>query len=490
MKLSELFKDIPIPKDIDIKGITNNSNEVRPGYLYIAIKGTHMDGNDFIPEAIGRGAVAIVTEGEWQNTSGTVFIKVSSTKDIIWQLAKRFYGDPSTRMKVIGITGTNGKTTTSFLVRNILQKAGISTGLLGTIDYLIGDRKIPASLTTPDVLKVNQYLAQMGEAGCKVCVMEVSSHALEQGRVKGIDFGVGIYTNLGRDHLDYHRTLDNYLSSKARLFKNLNRRSWAVVNIDDPYSGSILQSTLANVIGYGIGNISSAEIGFKIKARGIRFSSSGMKFSVLATGFNVGFPIETKLIGYHNVYNILAAIGAVLTFEVSPDAIREGVYMTEEIPGRLQRIDMGQPFSVYIDYAHTPDALENVLNTLRQITKARLLLLFGCGGDRDKEKRPLMGRIASRLSDYTIITTDNPRTEEPAQIIKDIEKGFIGSNYKIIEDRREAIREAIDICQPGDVLIIAGKGHENYQILKHTVVPFSDKAVVEEVLREYAGSIC
>lgn len=492
MKLSELFKDIPIAKNIDIKGITNNSNEVKPGYLFIAVRGARIDGNNFIPDVINRGASAIVTEKEWPNTNGTIFMKVDSIENIIWQLGKRFYGDPSSKLKVVGITGTNGKTTTSYLIKSILEKAGISTGLMGTIDYVIGDRKIPASLTTPDILKVNQYLTQMEEAGCKACVMEVSSHALEQGRVNGINFNIGVYTNLGRDHLDYHRTIDNYLDSKTRLFRNLSRDSWAVINVDDPYSSNILQNTLANVIGYGIGNVSSANIRFKIKAKGIRFSDSGMRFSVLATGFNEGFSIETKLIGYHNVYNILASVGTSLALGISVDAIKEGVYVTEEIPGRLQKIDLGQPFSVFIDYAHTPDALENVLNTLRMITKARLLLLFGCGGDRDKEKRPLMGRIASRLSDYTIITTDNPRTEEPMQIIRDIERGFIGTNYKVIEDRREAIREAIDICQPGDVLIIAGKGHENYQILKHTVVPFSDKNVVEEVLKEkeYAGIIC
>lgn len=473
--------------DIDVKGITNNSNEVRPGYLFIALKGARTDGNEFIQDAINRGASVIVCEKEIQRQDGVVFIKVDSTRDIIWQLGKKFYGDPSSRLKVIGITGTNGKTTTSFLIRDIFQASGISTGLLGTIDYVIGDRKIPAALTTPDVLKVNQYLSQMAASGCSACVMEVSSHALEQGRVEGINFQTGVYTNLGRDHLDYHRTIENYLEAKTRLFRRLNRDSWAVINIDDPYSGYIMENTLANVIGYGIRNVTSTNIKFKIRARGMRFFNSGMRFSVDPLGFSV----ETRLIGYHNVYNILAAIGASLSAGVSEDAIVEGVSITKEIPGRLERVELGQPFSVFIDYAHTPDALENVLNTLRSINnKARIILVFGCGGDRDKDKRPLMGRIAGRLADCTIITTDNPRSEDPVQIISDIERGFVSDNYKVVSDRKDAIGEAIEIAQSGDVLLIAGKGHENYQILRHTVVPFSDRAVVEDYLKVYAGSVC
>lgn len=488
MRLSELFENVP--KDVDIKGITNNSNEVRPGYLFIALKGTKTDGSAFIPDAISRGASVIVSDRETQKQNGVVFIKVDSIQDTIWRLGKRFYGDPSSRLKVIGITGTNGKTTTSFLIRNILQASGIPTGLLGTIDYVIGDRKIPAVLTTPDVLKVNQYLSYMVENGCNACVMEVSSHALDQGRVEGINFGACVYTNLGRDHLDYHKTIENYLEAKTKLFRRLSRNSWAVVNIDDPYSCYIMENTLADVIGYGIKNVTSTNIRYKIRAKGIRLSSTGMIFSVYASGFKEGFQIETSLLGYHNIYNILAAVGVGLSCGISIDAIREGVSITRDVPGRLERVDLGQPFSVFVDYAHTPDALENVLNTFRTITKGRIILVFGCGGDRDKDKRPLMGRIAGRLADYSIITTDNPRTEDPMQIISCIERGFVSSNYKVMPDRRDAIGEAVEFSQSGDVLLIAGKGHENYQILRNTVVPFSDREVVEGCLKEYAGSIC
>lgn len=489
MKLRELFENTSIHRDIDIKGITNNSSEVRPGYLFVALKGNRSDSSQFIPDAINRGATVIVCErkNSRENRPDPIFLEVDSTKDIIWRLAKRFYGDPSSRVSVTGITGTNGKTTTSFLLRNILQVSGISTGRLGTIDYVIGDRKIPAVLTTPDILKVNQYLSQMELNGCSACVMEVSSHGLMQGRVEGINFKAAVYTNLGRDHLDYHKTIEDYLEAKTTLFRRLKRDSWAVVNIDDPYSEYILQNTLASVIGYGIRNVTSADIRYKLRARGISFSSSGMRF--LISGFGETFSMETKLQGFHNVYNILAAAGAGLSYGASIDAVREGISITGDIPGRMERINLGQPFNVFIDYAHTPDALENVLNTLRDTAKARIILIFGCGGDRDKEKRPLMGRIAGRLADYSIITTDNPRGEDPGQIIKDIERGFVTNNYKTIPDRRDAIREAIETAQPQDVLLIAGKGHENYQILRHTVVPFSDRAVVEEFIRTYAGSV-
>lgn len=490
MRLSELFSDIPITKDIDIKGITNNSNEVKPGYLFAAVKGTKTDGSRFIEDAVSRGASAILCEKEARLSNNVIFINVNCVSDLLWRLGKKFYRDPSSRLSVIGITGTNGKTTTSYLIRNIFEKAGITTGLLGTINYLIGRRQIPAELTTPCALKVNKYLGEMIDNGCKACVMEVSSHALEQGRVNGIDFKAAVYTNLGRDHLDYHKTIDNYLEAKTKLFKKLNSDSWAVVNMDDPYSKNILHNTLSNVTGYGIGSVTSSDLKYKIRAKGIVGSHSGTRFSVHAAGFNEAFSVETKLIGNHNVYNILASIGTALIFGIDTEIIKEGIFYTDEIPGRLEEIDMGQPFGFFIDYAHTPDALENVLNTMRGITKNRLILVFGCGGDRDKGKRPLMGRIANRMADYTIITTDNPRGEDPLSVISDIEKGFVSDNYRSIRDRKDAIKEAINICKNGDVLLIAGKGHENYQILQNTVVPFSDRSVAEEFLKVYAGSYC
>jgi len=490
MKLKELFGNIQAGGDLEIKGITNNSNEVKPGYLFIAVKGTSTDGNLFVEDAVRRGAVAVISESEYPKNPNTVFIRVRSGHDALWQSGKIYYGDPSSKLDVVGITGTNGKTTVSYLIKNIFKSAGIETGVLGTIDYVIGDRKIPAPLTTPDVLKINQYMSQMLSCGCKSCVMEISSHALEQGRVDGINFKAGIFTNLGRDHLDYHKTIDSYLEAKAILFNKLGSENFAIVNLDDPYSGSIVRNCRAQILGYGITAVSRADIKAKIKARGIQYSGSGTKFSIYSNVLKRGFPVETKFIGNHNVYNILAAAGAAMAFNIPERAIREGVFMTENVPGRLEKVEQGQSFDIFIDFAHTPDALESVLFTMRRITKGKIILVFGCGGNRDKEKRPLMGRIAGRLADYTFITSDNPRKEEPIDIINDIKKGFVGSSYKIIADRRDAINEALSLANEGDTVLIAGKGHENYQILKETTVSFSDKAVVEEMLKERERCLC
>lgn len=492
MNVSELFKGITdAGNDIDIKGIANNSSEVKPGYLFFAVKGTHADGNQFIEDAISRGASAVISENRYPERNGVLFIKVDSVHDALWKIAKRFYGDPSSKLKMTGITGTNGKTTTAYLIKSIYQAKGIPAGLLGTIEYIIGDRRIPAVLTTPDVLKINYYLSQMAENGCKACVMEVSSHALEQGRAEGIDFQTCIYTNIGRDHLDYHKNIDGYLEAKSRLFKNLDRDKWAVVNVDDPYSGYVIRNTQARLFGYGIDNVSNAGMDFKVRARSIKITPDGMRFSINASGINMSFPVETRLIGYHNIYNILAAAGAALSSGISVDAIKEGIYAVDNVPGRLEKIDAGQPFGVFVDFAHTPDALENVLYTMRGITGNRIILVFGCGGDRDREKRPLMGRIANRMADFSIVTSDNPRTEDPLQIISDIEKGFVSGNYKIIPDRKDAINEALEIAEEKDVVLIAGKGHENYQILKNTVIPFNDRDITQSLLKEkqYAGSV-
>lgn len=499
MNLSELLKEtgLEIKKDLRVEGITNNSKEVKPGYMFFAVKGSKTDGNFFVNEAVERGASVVISENDYSKNNDIVFIKIDSVQDIMWKIAKKYYNNPSERIDVVGITGTNGKTTTAFIIKNIFEAAGIKTGILGTIEYVIGERKIPAPLTTPNILKVNQYISQMREAGCSACVMEISSHALEQGRVNGVDFRTGVFTNLGRDHLDYHKTVDDYLGAKAKLFEKLRSEDWAVINGDDPYSEKIFASAKSNKVVYGIRALPNLEKVNSIKTRGIKFSHSGMKFSVNVNGFEhldakvtPGFMIDTKLLGYHNVYNILAAVGTALSMGISSDAIRQGVFATDNVPGRLERIDHGQSFNVFVDFAHTPDALESALHAVRHITKGRIILVFGCGGDRDKEKRPLMGRVASRLADYTFITSDNPRSEDPHQIINEIEKGFVGNAYKIISDRKDAVIEALSLANPEDNVLIAGKGHENYQILKDTVIPFNDKDIAGEFFKNYAASIC
>ena len=477
MKLNELLPGTGITRDINITGITDNSNEVKPGYLFIAVPGEASDGHLFIADALKRGAAAVIGEKETVQTARHNVIKVKSTREIIWQLGKRYYRDPSAHLKITGITGTNGKTTVSYLIKNILEAAGIPTGLLGTIDYIIGGRRIPAVLTTPGILQINQFMAQMVTAGCRACVMEISSHALQQGRTRGINLATAVFTNLGRDHLDYHQTADKYLEAKSGLFQTLPSDGVAVINIDDPCSGSIRKKTKARVIGYGIGESTDKEI---INSREVEIKGSGMAFIVSGRGREI--PISTSLIGYHNVYNILAAVGIALGCQIPSEAIGEGILNTRNIPGRLEKISRGQPFEVFVDYAHTPEALENVLFTVRGITGGRVILVFGCGGDRDRKKRPLMGRIASKMADFAIITTDNPRQEEPGQIAEDIKSGFTNDNYKVITSRKDAIGEAMTIARRGDMVIIAGKGHENYQILKNTVVPFNDRAVAEQCL--------
>lgn len=488
MKLSQLLQGIPTNKitgcpDIDINGIASDSRQVRPGYLFVAVKGRNVTGYQFIEEARKRGAAAVIADKEYPYNKSITLVIVDSPHNTLCQLASRFYGNPGSKLKLFGITGTNGKTTTSYLIHSIFKKAGIKTGLLGTIDYILGeDRKIPSVLTTPDVLSLNRFLGEMCKTGCSACVMEVSSQALDQGRTDGIPYKVAVFTNFSRDHLDYHNTEGKYLETKAKLFRGLSQKGWAVVNLDDPYHNIILQNTLAKVAGYGIRNVYSSDTWLKIKARAIKFGDCGTKFSVDAKGFGARFSLETSLIGVHNIYNILAAVGVALCQGIPIISIQEGILSAENIPGRFQQLKLGQPFKIIIDYAHTPDALENILNTISNITTGKIILIFGCGGNRDKDKRPIMGRIASQKADYVFLTTDNPRQEEPGNIIEDIKRGFVNDNYKVIASRKDAIIEGLCMASLGDSVVIAGKGHENYQVLKDTVVPFSDKAVVENFL--------
>ena len=480
MKLKKIFPEKNIPGGIDITGITDNSKEVKPGYLFIAVPGKSSDGHFFIEDALKRGAGAVICNRKTGHIGRGNIIEVESTREIVWLLGKRYYRDPSTRLKITGVTGTNGKTTVSYLIKNILEAAGIHTGLLGTIDYIIGTRRIPAVLTTPGTLQLNRFMAQMVAAGCQACVMEVSSHALEQGRTRGIAFETAVFTNLGRDHLDYHKTKDKYLEAKGSLFQGLPADGIAVINMDDSCAASIRGKTRAGVIGYGIGENAGGDI---LRPKEVEIKGSGMTFIVFGQGKEI--PISTNLLGYHNVYNILAAVGVALGYKIPQEAIEKGIAGTGNIPGRLERISRGQPFEVFIDYAHTAEALENVLFTLRGITKGKIILVFGCGGNRDREKRHLMGKVADKMADFAIITTDNPRQEAPEKIAEDIRKGFVNDRYKVIINRKDAVAEAIFTASRGDIIVIAGKGHENYQIMKNSVVPFNDRDAVEECLNAF-----
>ena len=464
----------------DITGIAYDSRRVTPGMLFVAIPGQKTDGHEFISNAVDRGASAVICERNGTAYPRATKIKVPDVREALARSAAAFYGNPSGAMKVIGVTGTNGKTTVTFMVKSMLENAGIKTGLLGTVQYEIGDRVIPAQRTTPESLEVQQMMAQMVKAGCKACVMEVSSHALEQKRVLGVDFDVAIFTNLTRDHLDYHGTMERYFSAKEKLFAGLARgrkKGTAVINIDDSFGAQLAGKHKVD---------SEFTYGFQpawLQASQVQLGKDGSRFLVETPERK--FPIRLPLIGRHNVYNALAAIGAGMALDVHLLKIQAALNAMEPVPGRLESIACGQPFGAYVDYAHTDDALKNVLQTLREITAGRVLVAFGCGGNRDSGKRARMGRIAAEMADYTCITSDNPRKESPERIAGQIEEGYRAvkqQGYIVELDRRRAIQHIIGVAAAGDSVLIAGKGHEAYQEFEDTVVPFDDRLHTREAL--------
>jgi UDP-N-acetylmuramoyl-L-alanyl-D-glutamate--2,6-diaminopimelate ligase len=470
--------------DREVSGIAYDSRRVTPGMVFVAIPGQKTDGHEFIQTAIERGATAIICERNGILPQKATKIKVGDVREALARVAIAFHGNPASKLKVIGVTGTNGKTTVTFLVKAMLEAAGIKTGLMGTVRYEIGDRVIPAQRTTPESLEVQQMMAQMVKAGCEACVMEVSSHALEQKRVLGIDFDVAIFTNLTRDHLDFHGTMENYFAAKQKLFvaRGKQKKSAAVINIDDDFGARLSGQTNAEVeLTYGL------EKAARLRAAKIQLGHDGSKFTVETP--ERSFACRLPLIGRHNIYNALAATGAGLALGVEVVHIQAALNAVTPVPGRLESVSLGQPFGVFVDYAHTDDALKNVLATLREITKGRVLVAFGCGGNRDAGKRPKMGKIAAELADFTIITSDNPRKEEPEKIAAQIEEGFRQVRvdaYRMELDRRRAIHEIIAEARDGDTVLIAGKGHETYQEFEDTVVPFDDRAHAREAL-ETAG---
>ena len=469
--------------DREVTGVTYDSRRVTPGMLFVAVPGQHVDGHDYILNAVDRGAVAVICQRNGFIQQRATKIMVADVREALAQVSAAFYQHPAAKLKMIGVTGTNGKTTVAFMIKHVLESAGVTTGLLGTIRYEIGERVIPAQRTTPESLDIHQMLAHMVRAGCQACVMEVSSHALEQKRVFGLDFDVAIFTNLTQDHLDYHGTMESYYGAKKKLFSGAAkvptaRSRSSVINIDDAFGARLAAETDAQVrVEYGI------EKEAAVRATQIQL---GAECTLMTVGTGTkNFTCKLPLIGRHNVYNALAAIGASLALEVAPGVIQKALATVPPVPGRLERIVCGQPFGVLVDYAHTDDALRNVLTTLREITRGRLLLVFGCGGSRDKGKRPRMGRVAAELADVSVITSDNPRKESAADIARQIQEGYravCGRDCRIELDRRRAIDEIIRAAQPGDTVLIAGKGHETYQEFEDTVVPFDDRAHSQETL--------
>lgn len=497
MRLSKLVEGIgtmaPGSADPEINRICYDSRQVGKDDLYVALIGAKQDGHDFIQSACERGAAAVVLSRTRRVPGAAIAINVPDTREALSKLAMRFYYDPSSRLKVIGVTGTKGKTTTTYLIEHILNSAGIKCGLMGTIQYKTGSRTMTAGNTTPESLDIASYMAEMIEAGCKACVMEVSSHALVQGRVADVCFDVGVFTNLGHDHLDYHLTFEGYAIAKAKLFtalaecKDVSGKDigkTAVLNADDQYSGFMgrhAREAGARSITYGF------KSGAFLMAADIEKGHDGSIFTVRTLdGEEVG--VSTPLMGNFNIYNCLAAMATAMALGVPLADSAAALESFNGVPGRFQRVDAGQGFAIVVDYAHTPDSLENVLKTARDITAGRVISVFGCGGDRDKTKRPMMGAISQQLADYTVVTSDNPRTENPASIIGEIVAGMIpGRGYEVEADRKEAIRKAVRMARPGDMVLIAGKGHETYQINGNTTIHFDDREEAAEAARELSG---
>ena len=461
--------------NLQINGIREDSRQVAAGDLFIARTGGKADGRAFLADARSRGAAAAVV-AELDPACELTQIAIADPGTAASRLANLFFGEPSLGISVLGVTGTNGKTTTTYLLRHLLAKAGLKCGMIGTVEIDNGRRQWEASMTTPSACEVAELLAAMRDHGCKACAIEVSSHALDQGRASGVRFAAAAFTNLTGDHLDYHKSMENYAAAKAKLFKQLDRDASACVNVDDLWSARMVSDCRARVIGFGI----KADAAYR--ALDVKVSSQGTRFTL--SGPDGTCPVNMGLIGRHNVENALAAAAlAGKGCGLSVQQIAAGLADASGAPGRLQAVRAGQPFAVLVDYAHTDDALENVLTALRPLTTGSLRVLFGCGGDRDKTKRPRMAAIAQKLADAVYVTSDNPRTEMPLAIITDIVTGF-GSEFRqavIIEpDRRTAIERVLADARAGDVVLIAGKGHENYQIVGTTKHHFDD---VEESLR-------
>jgi len=466
--------------DIDITGIAYDSRKVEPGYLFVCISGFNTDGHIYIKSALDNGARAVLVEKDIEGYEGLTIIQTNNNRLALSVVSANFYGHPSHDLCVIGVTGTNGKTTTTHLIKAIMEEAGFNTSILGTLYAKVGGKTMEFGHTTPEALEIESFLDISRNNNARYAVMEVSSHALDLYRVHDIEFNVAVFTNLTQDHLDYHKNMDNYKASKQKLFAMLppQKGNLAVVNADDSYAPDFIKVARTPVITYAINQDSD------VKALSLKTTLKGSSFTLQYKDKKIR--IKMKLIGLFSIYNALAAISVGLGLGISPEIIKVALEKVEGVPGRFEQVDLGQDFTVVVDYAHTPDGLENILRTGRQLTENRLITVFGCGGDRDRSKRPLMGEIAARYSDFCIVTSDNPRSEEPEAIISEIVPGMDkvkDSRYAIISDRREAIRHAIFLARHGDLVIIAGKGHETYQLVKDKVLDFDDRLVAAEFLK-------
>lgn len=458
-----------------VRGLASDSRRVRAGDLFFAVRGARADGAAFLAEAHARGAAAAVIDGPGPGPEGLTLVRVPDVRLAKARAAVRWYGDPSSRVPVVGITGTNGKTTTAWMIRSIAEYDGGPTALLGTIAYSVAGRELPAPNTTPDPIELNALLAEAVRERARLVAMEVSSHALEQGRVAGVQFRAGVLTNVTPEHLDYHVTMEAYRRAKARLFQTLDATAAAVLNVDDPAAAEMAAATRARVVTYGVDRPAD------VTARVRRADQDGMSFTVRSPWGSVD--VATRLVGRFNLANALAAAATALALGYPLESLRGGFELLKCVPGRLEPIDCGQDFRVLVDYAHTDDALKNVLANVRPLTRGKVIVVFGCGGDRDRTKRPRMGRVASELADEVVVTSDNPRGEDPGAIIEEILAGVPAGRRPLIEpDRRAAIERAIRSARGGDIVLICGKGHETSQVQGGVHTAFDDRTVAREVL--------
>ncbi len=484
MKLSAILLNVPgaeiygNPQE-DIRGISYSSKTVQPGDLFAALKGEKADGNDFVEEAVDRGAIAVLSERERPYHFQKTWIQVCNPRIALALCASNLYAHPSEKLKVIGITGTKGKTTITYILEEILKKANLNVGVIGTISYRGPGIQQEAERTTPEAPDLQRMMREMVDSGVTHCVMEVSSHSLELNRVTGIDFDVAVFTNLSGEHLDYHHTMDNYFESKKKLFLIPSRKKMAVINCDDPWGQRLLSELDMSGLTYGTAPAAM------IRAEVFSFSQEGLELSVKYGGGKIS--VSSHLLGKPNMYNILASIASALVLKIPAHNIKEGITALEGVPGRFERIKNTFGFNIFVDYAHTDDALRNLLETAKELNFGRIILVFGAGGDRDRQKRPRMGVVAGQYAAWTILTSDNPRTEDPIKILRDIEEGIKKTGpdkYELEPDRRSAIHKALSIAGKGDCVLVAGKGHEDYQVLKDTVIPFKDADVIRSFLKE------
>ena len=485
MNLSRVLEQVEVqaisgPPDPTVLGIAYDSRRVEEGYLFAALRGAKEDGNHHVPDALKRGARAILSAAAPPAPLSATWVRVTNDRRALALAARNYYSRPDLRLPVAGVTGTNGKTTVVHLLESIFQAEGAKVCALGTLGYRVGREELRAERTTPESVDLYRMLDRAVSDGCKRAVMEVSSHSLALDRVAGLEFAAAVFTNLTRDHLDFHQDMSRYLEAKSKLFRELPAGRPAVVNRDDPASAHLLSLTRGRPVSYGF----SPEADVRIQ--GFEPHRHGALLTLVAWGRPL--QLRTHLFGRPNASNIAAAAAAAMSLECSAAAVEAGVAGLAGVPGRLESVDLGQSFAVYVDYAHTDDALVNTLKTVQELGPRRLIAVFGCGGDRDRSKRPLMGAAAARLADLAVLTSDNPRSEDPLAILADVERGIREvtterSRYRVEPDRREAIRLALAEAGDGDAVVIAGKGHETYQILRDRTIPFDDREVAREILR-------